>query len=512
MLRRGDGVMTRARRSIGWVVVVGSLLGASCGNDDARGSDAGPSDPRSDAGPSDPRPDASSADASDPGDATPIGVDRFRELCMAEASPIAHVRDLTIAAGPRSAGSAGDAKAVAWAVERMKALGLQNVRTEAVTVPHWERGAEHAAILGATETPLAVAALGGSMATPAGGVEGEVIMVPSVSALNALPAAQVEGKIVFINTVTQRSKTLSGYDAAVGARTGGANAAFNKRAIASIVRSITPSIDNFPHTGGGGSAQIPSAAISTEGAIALERAVMAGPTRVRLTLESTRFPMTQSANVIGEVVGRERPDDIVVIGGHLDSWDLSTGALDDGAGVAMALESARLLAAKVPEGLVRTTRVVLWANEEAGLSGANAYANAHQAELSRHVFAMEADLGGDLAYGVTFQTSAAAQATVRELLAPLMPLGLEPPVAGGGNGADISALRRAGVPVADLLQDLTTYFDYHHAGNDNIDAVDPDKLRQATCAMAVFAYQIGRSTENLGRLSGSSLVAEDDEH
>jgi hypothetical protein len=502
--------MTIALRSIGLGIVVASLLGASCGNDAAPGHDAGPNDPPGDA--STPDTTDPGVDATDPGvDATPIGVDRFRDLCMAEASPITHVRDLTTVAGPRSAGSAGDAKAVEWAVERMKAIGLQNVRAEPVTVPHWERGAEHAEIIGATEIPLAVAALGGSMATPAGGVEGEVIMVPSVSALNALSAAQVEGKIVFINAVTQRSKTISGYDAAVGARTGGASAALNKRAIASIVRSITPAIDNFPHTGGGGSAMLPSAAISTQGALELERAVMAGPTRVRLTLESTRFPMAQSANVIGEVVGRERPDDIVVIGGHLDSWDLSTGALDDGAGVAMALESARLLAAKVPEGMVRTTRVVLWANEEAGLSGANAYASTHQSELGRHVFAMEADLGGDLAYGLTFQTGSAAQATVRDLLAPLLPLGVEV-MPGAGNGADISALRRAGVPVADLLQDLTSYFDYHHAGNDNIGAVDADKLRQATCAMAVFAYQIGRSTENLGRVSGSSLAAEDDEH
>jgi Zn-dependent M28 family amino/carboxypeptidase len=178
----------------------------------------------------------------------------------------------------------------------------------------------------------------------------------------------------------------------------------------------------------------------------------------------------------------------------------------------MALETAKLLTSQVPEGMARTTRVVLWANEEAGLSGANAYASAHQAEMARHVFALEADLGGDVAYGITFQTGSAAVATVRDLLAPLMPLGVAAATAGGSNGADIGPLRRAGVPVAELLQDMTSYFDYHHAGNDHIDAVDPAKLTQATCAMAVFAYQIGRSTENLGRLSGPALRWDDDEH
>jgi Zn-dependent M28 family amino/carboxypeptidase len=456
-------------------------------------------------------PDASDPAADAASDVNLTGVDRFRHICMTEGSPITHVRELTTAAGPRSAGSAGDAKAVAWAVEYMKAIGLQNVRTEPVTVPHWERGVEHAELLGATETPLAVAALGGSVATPPGGLEGEVIQVASVSALNALAGSQVLGKIVFINQITERSKTVAGYSAAVGARQSGASTAANKGAIASIVRSITPSMDNFPHTGQMSSATIPGAAISVQGALALERAIAAGPTRVRLTLESTRFESAQSANVIGEVVGRERPDDIVLLGGHLDSWDLATGALDDGAGVAMALESARLLATQVPEGMVRTTRVVLWANEEFGTSGASAYASAHQAELARHVIANEADLGGDVVYGVTFQAGSAGAAVLPDLLAPLMPLGITAATSGGSSGADVGPLRRAGVPVAELLQDLTTYFDYHHAGNDTIDAVDPVKLTQATCAMAVFAYQIGRSTADLGR-AGAVLTANDDEH
>jgi carboxypeptidase Q len=487
-----------------------SFIGSSCSNDDGMGpmgsggGKADASDPIDDAGhPSD--------DSGNSTDSNVTGVDRFREICMTQGTPITHVRELTMAAAPRSAGSAGDAKAVAWAVDYMKSIGLTNVRAEPVTVPHWERGVEHAEILGATETPLAVAALGGSVSTPPGGLEGEVIMVASVSALNALPNTQVQGKIVFINQITERSKTISGYSAAVGARQSGASSAANKGAIASLVRSITPSMDNFPHTGQMSSSSIPGGAVSVQGALALERAIQAGPTRVRLTLESTRFENTQSANVVGEVVGRDRPDEIVLLGGHLDAWDLATGALDDGAGVAMALESARLLATQVPDGMVRTTRVVLWANEEFGTSGASAYASAHQTELARHVIANEADLGGDVVYGVTFQAGAAGAAVLPDLLAPMMPLGIAAATSGGSSGADVGALRRAGVPVAELLQDMTTYFDYHHAGNDTIDAVDPDKLRQATCAMAVFAYQIGRSTADLGRV-GATLEAEDEEH
>jgi Zn-dependent M28 family amino/carboxypeptidase len=504
--------MLRLRRyATALCIVALSIASGGCSNDDGLGGGSGGSGGGAGSGGGSPDAGEPQPDTGVPtSDGSSGGVDHFREICMAQATPIKHVRELTAAAGPRSAGSAGDAKAVAWAVEYMKSIGLQNVRADPVTVPHWERGAEHAELLGATETPLAVAALGGSVATPAGGLEGEVIMVSSLSALNALSNADVQGKIVFINQITERSKTISGYNAAVGARQSGASAAAGKGAIASIVRSITPAMDNFPHTGQMGTASIPGAAVSVQGALALEKAVMAGPTRVRLTLESTRFPNAQSANVIGEVPGRERPDEIVLLGGHLDSWDLATGALDDGAGVAMALESARLLATQVPEGMVRTTRVVLWANEEFGTSGASAYASAHQSELANHVMANEADLGGDVVYGVTFQAGAAGAAILPDLLAPMMPLGISAATSASGGGADIGPLRRAGVPVAELQQDMTTYFDYHHAGNDTIDAVDPDKLKQATCAMAVFAYQIGRSTADLGRVGATSESARDE--
>ncbi len=434
-------------------------------------------------------------------------VDAFRDCMLSEGKPIEHVRALTTEVGARLAGSAGDAKAVAWAVARMKAIGLTNVRTDAVTVPHWERGMEHGELLGTTETPLAIAALGGSVATPATGIEAEVLTVASVDALNSVAADQVKGKIVFFNTVTERAKDVSGYSKAVSSRRSGASAAAKKGAVAAIVRSISPAISAYPHTGEMASATIPAAAISVADALVLEKAVAAGTTRVRLTLGCQKRANAQSANVIGEVVGTERPEEIVLLGAHLDSWDLGTGALDDGAGVAMVLEAARFLA-HAKEGTLRTVRVVLYANEEFGVSGGSAYATAHKAELANHIMAIEADLGGDRVYGATFVAGSSAAAAIREMLMPLMPLGISAATAGGDYGADIGALARAGVPVAELPQDLTRYFDYHHAGNDTLDSVDPEALKQAAAAMGVFAYQFARSTADIGRALLSERVHE----
>jgi Zn-dependent M28 family amino/carboxypeptidase len=422
---------------------------------------------------------------------------------------IAHVREVSTLVGPRMAASAGDPKAVAWAVDKMKALGLANVRAEPVTVPRWERGDGHAELLGATERPLAVAALGGSVGTPPAGIEAEVVSVASIDALGALADDQVRGKIVFYDVVMERTMGVDGYARAVGVRFGGAAAAAQKGAVASIVRSISTSTSNFPHTGQMNAAAIPGAAISVADAVVLEGALAAGTVRVRLTLGCASNGTAPSSNVIGEVVGREAPDDIVLLGAHLDSWDLGTGALDDGAGLAMVLEAGRLLA-RTPEGTLRTVRIVLFANEEDGLSGANAYASAHQAELARHAIALESDLGDGRPYGVTFLAGSAASAVMPDLMAPLAPLGVAAPTAGGDYGADLGPLRRQGVPVADILQDATTYFDYHHSAADKIENVDEAALTQATAAVAVFAYQMARSTVDLGRAPITTSIS--DEH
>jgi Zn-dependent M28 family amino/carboxypeptidase len=441
---------------------------------------------------------------------TLTGVDLFRCQALTYGKAYELLEDLTTNVGPRLAGTAGYNTAVTWAQAKLTALGLQNVKAEPVTVPHWERGTGHAELLGATSTPLAIAALGGSVATPAGGVEAEVIEAASLSALNALSNSQVQGKIVFVNVVMQRTMDASGYGAVSSARRSGASTAASKGAVAYIVRSLTPALDNAPHTGDMNDASIPAVAIGVSDALVLSSAIKAGPTRVRITLTCQTLANVQTANVTGEFVGKQAPNQILVLGAHLDSWDLATGAHDDGAGVAMVAEAARLISVYAPDTR-RTIRVVLFANEENGLSGANAYASAHSSELANHVMAYEADLGGDRVYGATFRAGSSATTVIRDLLTPLAPLGVATATSGGGAGADLGPLSRSGVPTAELLQDLTRYFDFHHAPTDVMSAIDRGQLTQATAATAVFAYQLARSDADFGRAS-AALTSEEHEH
>jgi hypothetical protein len=433
-------------------------------------------------------------------DPTLTGVDLFRCQALTYGKAYEHVDDLSKSVGPRLAGTTGFANAITWATAKMTAVGLQNVHTEAVTVPHWERGDGHAELLGTTETKLNIAALGGSVATPSGGLEAEVIEVASLSALSALSNSQVQGKIVFVNVVTQRTKDASSYSANVNARRSGASTAAGKGAVGYIVRSITPATNSSPHTGDMNSASIPAVAIGVSDALVLSDAIKAGTTRVRITLGCQTLASVQAANVIGEFVGKTAPDEILLLGGHLDSWDLATGSVDDGAGVAMVMDAARLISVYAPDTR-RTIRVVFFANEENGLSGANAYATAHSSELAKHVMALEADLGADRVYAATFQAGSAATTTIRDLLAPLAPLGVSTATSGGDYGSDLGPIRGRGVPVAELPQDLTLYFDYHHSPDDTMAAVDAAALTQATAAIAVFAYQLGRSSADFGRAS-----------
>ena len=441
---------------------------------------------------------------------TLTGVELFRCQALTYGRPYELVEDLVINVGPRLAGTTGFANAVTWATAKLTALGLTNVRTEPVTVPHWERGMEHAELLGPTETPLAIAALGGSVGTAAGGVEAEVIEAASVSALNALPNSQVQGKIAFVNIVMPRAMDASGYSAVSSARRSGASTAASKGAVAYIVRSLTPAMDNAPHTGGMGNASIPAVAIGVQDAIRLSNSIQAGATRVRITLGCQTLANVQTSNVIGEFVGKGAPNQILLLGAHLDSWDITPGAHDDGAGVAMVAEAARLINVYANDTR-RTIRVVLYANEENGLSGANAYASAHSSELANHVMAYEADLGGDRVYGATFRAGSSATTIIRDLLAPLAPLGVATATAGGGAGADLGPIASQGVPTAELLQDLTRYFDFHHAPTDTMAALDRNQLQQATAATAVFAYQLARSDADFGR-ANVTLKDEDPEH
>jgi carboxypeptidase Q len=417
------------------------------------------------------------------------------------------VRSLTVEVGPRSAGSAGDRAAVEWGLRTLRALGLANVHAEPVAVPNWERGAIAGEIVSPYPQPVVLTALGGSVATPEAGITAEVIAVPSLDAVDGLAPARVRGKIVFFDASMERTKDGSGYGRAVAVRGAGPSRAAKLGAVAVLIRSMATGGDRFAHTGGTryaeGVPRIPAAALAAPDADLLAAEVASGkPVTFRLRLGSRELPAAQSANVIGEVVGREAsraaPGEVVLIGAHLDSWDLGTGAIDDGAGVAIVGEAARQILAR-KERPRRTIRVILFANEEFGLSGARAYAEAHAAELPRHVFASESDFGSGRVWRLQSRVAPDRLPLVAAIARLLAPLGVEP----GGNdaegGADITPFAPAGVPVLELDQDGSRYFDYHHTANDTLDKIDPKDLDQNVAAWAAVAWAVADMPGDLGR-------------
>lgn len=307
------------------------------------------------------------------------------------------VRSLCDEVGPRFPCTAGDLAAQAWAKQAMQAAGLTAVRTEVAPATLWERGAESCTLRLPRPQPVVLSALGGSVGTPAGGVEAPVVMFESLAALDAAAPESVTGRIVYLHHVMTRLRDGTGYNAGSTVRTSGPSRAAKKGALACLVRSIGTDSMRAAHTGAlfyePGAPEIPAAALSTPDGDMLYRALRAGKEVVsKLDLGCKPLPVGDSANVVGEVRGRELPNEVVLVGAHLDSWDLGTGALDDGAGCAVALEVARLIAA-LPRRPRRTVRVVLFANEELGTGGGLAYAQAHAAEAKDHVAALEADQG-----------------------------------------------------------------------------------------------------------------------
>jgi hypothetical protein len=404
-------------------------------------------------------------------------------------------RELVDAAGPRLAGSPGDALAVAWAARALEARGFSNVHAEPVTAHHWERGAESGELLLPIPLRLSLCALGGSVGTGAGPLEADVVEATSLDGVDAL-GERAKGKIVFVWQVMERGPTGAGYGATVPIRTDGASRAAKVGAAAVLIRSVATSNARFPHTGSVDYAEnapkIPAAALAVPDADLLHRYLGAGKrVRVRLTLGARLLPDVKTANVVGEFPGRERPEEIVVVGGHLDSWDLGTGAEDDGAGCGIATEAARLVGS-LPRRPRRTIRVVLFANEENGLAGALAYAKAHEAELPRHVAAVEADAGSGRASGFGWLAGPAAAPLLGELAAFLAPSGLGEMRKGGG-GADVGALRSAGVPLFSAVQDASHYFDVHHSADDVLEEVDREGLRTNVATVAALLYTLAEA-------------------
>ncbi len=415
-----------------------------------------------------------------------------RERGLADDLAYETLRSLTTEVGPRSAGSEGDRRAVAWASAKLKALGYSNVRTEPVKVPHWIRGSAHAEIVGPWAQPMVAAALGGSVATPADGLEAEVLAVASLEELKAVRPELVRGRIVFFHGRMERTRDLSGYTKAVAVRGRGAIEAAKLGAVGVVIRSVGTSNDRVAHTGtmryDPEVTQVPALALSNPDADLLERQLASGqPVRVRLRNDSAWADSTWSANVVGELPGASLPRELVLLGAHLDSWDLGQGAHDDGAGCATMIAAAKLAASASPRP-ARTIRVVLFANEEFGLSGAREYVRAHAAELPLHVMGMESDLGAFRVWGMSAWFAPEMRPLADAMQSVLEPFGVTYLGNEATGDADVGQLKAKGVPVVDVLTEAAPYFELHHTANDTFDKIDPSLLRQNVATYAALAY------------------------
>ena len=421
--------------------------------------------------------------------------DRIIEAALADSTAYHRLAELTDRFGPRFSGTENLERALDWILAEMRNDGLANVRAEPVMVPHWVRGEESAELLEPRSRQLPMLGLGGSIATPPEGITAEVLVVSSFEDL-ARRAADAQGKIVLFNA------PFTNYGQTVQYRGRGADAASRAGAVASLIRSVTPYSQQTPHTGGmsynDSVPRIPHAAITPEDAAMLQRMVDRGQrVVVRLKMSARMLPDVQSRNVMAEWRGSERPDEVVVLGGHIDSWDVGQGAMDDGGGSVVSWEAVRLLQ-RLNLRPRRTVRVVLWTNEENGLRGGNAYRDAHLSEVPKHVLAIESDGGVFKPQGFGFSGSDAAFATVQEIghLLDRIEAGT---LTRGGGGADIGPLAREGVPVMGLNVDGTRYFWYHHTDSDTMDKLNPREMALCVATMAVMAYVVADLPEALPR-------------
>jgi hypothetical protein len=417
---------------------------------------------------------------------------------------------LTTEIGPRLASGENDLRAREWVIAKFKTLGFDKVYTEQVTYPKWVRRHESGEIVSPFPQRLVLTALGHSFGTPAGGLTGEVVRFDNLAALKAADPVKVKGKIVYIGFHMQRSRDGNDYSTASGIRVDGPPAAAAKGAAGYLLRSAgTDAHERIAHTGVTGfkdaSAKgIPAAALSNPDADQLERELASGkPVTVKLDLDVGFDGDYTSANVIGEITGSSKPDEIVDMGGHLDSWDPGTGAIDDGAGVAIATGAAHLIA-QLPKHPARTIRVIAFANEEAGLYGGNAYADAHAAEVAKHVLGSESDFGAGPVWRLSASVKPQSRAAVAQIAAVLAPLGVAYDAKReAGGGPDLSALHKKGMAALSLTQDGTNYFDWHHTANDTFDKVDAKELAQNVAIYAVWTYMAAQAEGDFGSAPGA---------
>jgi carboxypeptidase Q len=402
---------------------------------------------------------------------------------------------LTDSIGNRLSGTPALDRAIQWAVTEMNKDGLENVHTERVMVPKWVRGSESAEVVEPAHHAMVMLGLGDSIGTTGDGIQAEVVVVHTFDELDA-KAASVRGKIVLFNV------PYTNYGETVRFRAGGPSRAARHGAVAMLIRAVGNAGLRTPHTGAlqysSDAKKIPAAAISSEDADRLQRMADRGSKIVvRLKMEAHFDADVESANVIGEIRGRERPDEIVVVSGHLDSWDVGAGATDDGGGCVVTWEALRLMK-KLNLRPRRTVRVVLWTNEENGGRGGLAYRDQHRAELARHVMMLESDGGVFRPLGFGFTGSEAGRETVKAIATLLTGIGADQ-ISPGGGGADIGpSMQEAHIPGMSLEVDGTKYFLIHHTPADTIDKIDPVEIAKCAAAVAVMAYVVADLPQRLG--------------
>lgn len=433
----------------------------------------------------------------------------LRDAALEDDYAFKQLAHLTENIGPRISGSPQAEQAARYVAEQLRKLGLE-VRLEEVKVPHWVRGAETAELVEYPgQTPhtvqkIVVTALGGSTPTPPDGITAEVVVVHSFDQLTALGRDKVAGRIVLFDVPFDRAKAAGGfaldaYGEAVVYRSSGAKAAAGLGAVASLVRSVGGASYRLPHTGYSAPAGIPAGAVTEEDTELIAHLNAEGTVRMHLVLTPQSLPDATGFNVVADIRGSEHPEQVVVVSGHLDSWDLGTGAIDDAAGVVVAMETGELVQ-KLHLHPKRTLRVIAWMDEENGGRGRDAYTAAHTSEFANHIAAIESDFGA--AHPLGFNAKMNQQAIeflrpVQEILqsfgADLIKLTSFPP------GADISGMSKEGIPTLGLMQDGRTYFNYHHTAADTLDKVDPRELRENAAAMAVMGYALASTDKPLPR-------------
>ena len=437
---------------------------------------------------------------------------RLQQAALSSDYAYKQVAHLANNIGPRLSGSAQAAKSVEYVANELRAIGC-DVQLERVIVPHWVRGEESAALVqfpGQAENTtqkIVLCALGGSVATPADGIIAEVITVRSFDELKSLPRDKVTGKIVLFNYPFDKQMAAEGrggeaYGEAVVYRSNGPSAAARQGAVACLIRSVGGTDYRLPHTGQTDYAhdapKIPAGAVTAEDADLIAYLVRQGPVKMKLILTSQQLPDVESYNVIGDIKGSQYPEQVIILSGHLDSWDLATGAIDDAAGVAVSMEEANLIQ-KLHLKPKRTIRVIAWMNEENGQAGSKQYGKDHEKEIPRHFAAIETDGGAGHPLGININ----GKREVKKMLAPVAAI-LQESGAGMLNfvehcGADIEPLEKANVPAFSPIQDSRFYFNYHHTAADTLDKIVPRELAENSAVVTVLAYALANMERPLPR-------------